>query len=134
MPRIDLSRFEGATFFWIRYRGPIPWRLFSKDLRPTNVLVNKDLRVVAVIDWEFAYATPSQFSFDPPWWLLLARPEYWPDGYESFIDIYKRRLEAFPRILEGEERNMKVGSEKAGTTSSMSIDWKVPLSQRLRES
>ncbi|KAM5358364.1 hypothetical protein ACJZ2D_015349 [Fusarium nematophilum] len=30
------------------------FRLFSEDFRPTNVLLDEDLRVVGVIDWEFA--------------------------------------------------------------------------------
>jgi len=46
------------------------FRLYSEDFRPANVLLNKDLRVVSVIGWEFAYAAPAQFSFGPPWWLL----------------------------------------------------------------
>ncbi|KAK8076641.1 phosphotransferase family protein [Apiospora phragmitis] len=41
------------------------FRLFSEDLRPTNVLIDKDLRVVGVIDWEFVYSAPAQFSSDP---------------------------------------------------------------------
>lgn len=55
------------------------FRLVSEDLRPVNVLLgllDKDLRVVGVIDWELAYAAPAHFSFDPPWWLLLEEPEY----------------------------------------------------------
>ncbi|KAH8168578.1 phosphotransferase enzyme family protein [Sarocladium implicatum] len=58
----------------------VAFRLFSEDLRPSNVLIDKDLRVVGVIDWEFAYVAPSQFSFDPPWWLLLRAPDDWPEG------------------------------------------------------
>lgn len=42
-----------------------PFRLFYEDLRPSNVLIDKDLRVVGVIDWEFVYAAPPQFSSDP---------------------------------------------------------------------
>ncbi|KAL3603001.1 hypothetical protein FPOAC2_07318 [Fusarium poae] len=42
------------------------FRLFSEDLRPSNVLIDKDLKVVGVIDWEFAYAAPAEFSSDPP--------------------------------------------------------------------
>lgn len=49
------------------------FRLWSEDLHPSNVLIDRDLRVVAVVDWEFAYVAPSQFTFDPPWWLLLAQ-------------------------------------------------------------
>ncbi|KAH6982295.1 hypothetical protein BKA56DRAFT_643904 [Ilyonectria sp. MPI-CAGE-AT-0026] len=44
------------------------FRLFSEDFRPANVLLSEHLQVVGVIDWEFAYAAPSQCSFDPPSW------------------------------------------------------------------
>lgn len=65
------------------------FRLYSEDLRPSNVLIDQDLRVVGVIDWEFAYAAPPQFSFDPPWWLLLKSPEYWPGGYNPWMEAYE---------------------------------------------
>ncbi|CZR44857.1 uncharacterized protein FPRO_14609 [Fusarium proliferatum ET1] len=48
--------------------GGTGFRLFLEDSRPSSVLVGKDLKVVGVIDWEFVYAAPSEFSFDPPWW------------------------------------------------------------------
>ncbi|KAF5685182.1 phosphotransferase family [Fusarium globosum] len=66
--------------------GGTVFRLFLEDSRPSSVLVGKDLKVVGVIDWEFAYAAPSEFSFDPPWWLLLKYPEYWPGGYKEWIE------------------------------------------------
>ncbi|KAG4292626.1 phosphotransferase [Fusarium proliferatum] len=66
--------------------GGTGFRLFLEDSRPSSVLVGKDLKVVGVIDWEFVYTAPSEFSFDPPWWLLLKYPEYWPGGYEEWIE------------------------------------------------
>ncbi|KAI8950611.1 hypothetical protein F4801DRAFT_579291 [Xylaria longipes] len=45
------------------------------SLHPKLSSRRTDLRVVGVIDWEFAYAAPAQLSFDPPWWLLLKSPE-----------------------------------------------------------
>jgi len=27
------------------------------------------------VDWELAHVAPSQFIFDPPWWLLLGEPD-----------------------------------------------------------
>ncbi|KAF9785664.1 hypothetical protein IL306_004785 [Fusarium sp. DS 682] len=85
------------------------FRIFSEDLRPSNVLIDKDLKVVGVIDWEFAYAAPAEFSSDPPWWLLLKYPGYWPDGYEKWMQAYESRFKAFISVLQDEERKLKAG-------------------------
>ncbi|ELR07249.1 hypothetical protein GMDG_08320 [Pseudogymnoascus destructans 20631-21] len=106
------------------------FRLYSEDLRPSNVLIDKDLCVVGVIDWEFAYAAPEQFSFDPPWWLLLKSPEYWPSGYTPWMEAYEPRLETSLRVLEGEETKIRASSEIAGGMASLSLS----LSQRMRKS
>ncbi|KAI1128633.1 phosphotransferase family protein [Nemania abortiva] len=109
--------------------------LYSSDLRPSNVLVDKDLCVVGVIDWEFAYAAPAQFSYDPPWWLLLRLPECWPDGYVDWMETYEPRFKTFLRLLEDEEKtrlSSEIGSSLANL--SLSSDENVPLSQRMRES
>ncbi|EFY97498.1 aminoglycoside 3'-phosphotransferase/choline kinase domain protein [Metarhizium robertsii] len=105
------------------------FRLYSEDLRPSNVLIDKDLRVVGVIDWEFAYAAPASFSSDPPWWLLLKSPEYWPGGYDSWMEVYEPRLNTFLRVLEEEERE-----KEAQNSSSCTKDTGVPLSQLMRRS
>jgi hypothetical protein len=102
------------------------FRLFSEDLRPSNVLVDKDDRVVGVIDWEFAYAAPEQFTFDPPWWLLLTSPDYWDDGYGSFMETYKPRFATFLRVLEAEEKKMRDSSRDVGGGG------KVVLSEQMR--
>ncbi|EGX87696.1 Protein kinase-like domain [Cordyceps militaris CM01] len=101
------------------------FRLYSEDLRPSNVLIDENLRVVAVVDWEFAYAAPAQFSLDPPWWLLLKSPEYWPGGYASWMEAYEPRLNTFLSVLEDEEKKNTGGSISACPSL-------VPLSQQMR--
>lgn len=91
------------------------FKLFSQDLRPANVLVDEELRVVGVIDWEFAYAAPAEFTFDPPWWLLLLEPECWPGGYKEWMKAYEPRLHTFLRVLEAEEKAM---AETSGASSA----------------
>lgn len=110
--------------------------LFSLDLRPSNVLIDKDLRVVGVIDWEFAYAAPAQFSFDPPLWLLLTNPYRWPDGYRPWMEAYEPRLKTFLRVLEAEEEKMRArsGIDSGMASLSLSSDRGVALSQRMRKS
>jgi hypothetical protein len=104
-------------------------RLFSEDFRPSNILIDKDLRIAGVIDWEYAYAAPIQFSEDPPWWLLLMKPEEWPGAYEPWMQAYEPRLQTFLRILEDEER--KLGPVLKGTEG---ISTELSLSKRMRNS
>lgn len=106
------------------------FRLFSEDLRPSNVLVDQDSRVVGVIDWEFAYAAPVQFSIDPPWWLLLTSPEYWPGGYDSWMAAYEPRLDTFLRVLERAEKERET---EQGLLCPKN-DTRLPLSQEMRKS
>ncbi|KND87324.1 hypothetical protein TOPH_08057 [Tolypocladium ophioglossoides CBS 100239] len=106
------------------------FRLYSEDLRPSNVLIDKDLHVVGVIDWEFAYVAAAQFSFDPPWWLLLMSPDYWPDGYISWMEAYEPRLNTFLSVLEQEEKKMP---RKATGERPLPNGRDVPLSKRMRE-
>ncbi|KAM7187783.1 hypothetical protein V8F20_010840 [Naviculisporaceae sp. PSN 640] len=80
------------------------FRLFSEDLRPANVLLDKNLNVVGVIDWEFVYSAPAEFSQDPPWWLLLSQPEDYPGGIFSWIMEYDKRLDVFLRVFERAEQ------------------------------
>lgn len=121
----DLSQTDGG------------YRLFSEDFRPANVLLDKELRVVGVIDWEFAYAAPAPFAFDPPWWLLLEEPEYWPGGYQAWMQAYEPRFRLFLRVLEAEESKMQAANPArlASDTSQPNVENSRPsLSERMRES
>jgi aminoglycoside phosphotransferase (APT) family kinase protein len=51
------------------YNGP--FRLYCDDLLPSNVLIDLSRLVInGVVDWEFAYAAPVEFTYAAPWWLL----------------------------------------------------------------
>lgn len=77
-----------------------PFRLVCDDMRPSNILVDaQSRRTKAVIDWEFSYAGPAEFSRMPPWSLLLRRPDYmdpklevWPADYERRLDVFLQEL------------------------------------------
>lgn len=80
-----------------------PFKLFCDDLRPTNILLDENMKIVAVIDWEFTYAALAEFTYSPPWWLLLEMPEEWPRGIADWIATYQPRLETFFRVLKARE-------------------------------
>ncbi|POR32977.1 Uncharacterized protein TPAR_06806 [Tolypocladium paradoxum] len=80
-----------------------PFIPFCDDLRPSNILVHPEtLQITAVLDFEFTNAMPAQFTYDPPWWLLLSGPEVWVDrgAIEEFRARYEPRMEQFLRALE----------------------------------
>ncbi|KAF5558995.1 kinase [Fusarium mexicanum] len=112
------------------------FRLFSEDLRPSNVLIDKDFKVVGVIDWEFAYAAPAEFSFDPPWWLLLKYPEYWPGGYEQWMKAYEPRFRTFISVLQDEERKLHSGKDIGDSLENPQVSKNATFSfsQQMRES
>lgn len=116
-----------APRFICRRENAGPFKLFSDDLCPGNILVDDSLQVVAVLDWEFCYTAPIQFSSSPPWWLLLRKPRDWlaDEGPESFLKHYMPKLELFLEIMELREE-----TRATGTTEQPSRR----LSARMRQS
>lgn len=89
-----------------------PFCVWCDDFRPANVLVDEDHDddVLGVIDWEFTYAAPAQFSLNPPWWLLLESPEAWDAGIDNWEDSYKNKLRIWFSALEEAEQEMRPDS------------------------
>jgi hypothetical protein len=86
-----------------------PFKLYCDDLQPSNMLADPDtLRVTAVLDFEFTNAMPAQFTYNPPWWLLLLGPDMWLERHsmEEFLVRYVPRMEQFLRALERVEKKM----------------------------
>ncbi|PNY26322.1 Uncharacterized protein TCAP_03752 [Tolypocladium capitatum] len=81
-----------------------PFKLWCDDLRPANILVDADHRIVGVVDWEFTYSAPVDFTYSPPWWLLLVMPEEWPRGLDDWAATYEPRLKTFLGAIEAKER------------------------------
>ncbi|OOF97130.1 hypothetical protein ASPCADRAFT_165669 [Aspergillus carbonarius ITEM 5010] len=77
-----------------------PFRLYCDDLRPDNSLVDEPrLMVTGVVDWEFTYAAPVEYTYAAPWWLLLERPEDWEEDLNVFLDRYMPRFRQFLEVL-----------------------------------
>lgn len=55
-----------------------------------------------MIDFEFTYSMPAQFTYDPPWWLLLRGLDMWLEQYGmgEFLTRYTFKMEQFLRALE----------------------------------
>ena len=57
-----------------------PFKLVCDDLRPGNILVDRDLKITAICDWEWSYTAPYQQFCTAPRWLLLQAPDDWVSG------------------------------------------------------
>lgn len=83
-----------------------PFRLICDDFGPMNMMVNNvdDLEVVAVLDWEWSYAGPSELFWSPPLWLLGQHPVCWEDGVDnSRVSRYHEHLDVLIAVLQEEE-------------------------------
>jgi hypothetical protein len=80
-----------------------PFKVFCDDIQATNILIDPNtLRITAVLDFEFTNSIPAQFTYDPPWWLLLRGPDMWLERYgmDEFLVQYVPRMEQFLRAIE----------------------------------
>ncbi|RDL36432.1 uncharacterized protein BP5553_05784 [Venustampulla echinocandica] len=99
------------------------FRLWCDDLRAGNVLLNEDDSIAAVVDSEFTYAGPTQFTLDPPWWLLLDQPERWPNGMDKWREAYDSRLKTWLRAMEKVEEKVGVGAASPRLSTYMRESW-----------
>ncbi|GIK00114.1 hypothetical protein Aspvir_004132 [Aspergillus viridinutans] len=90
-----------------------PFRIFCDDLCPDNVLIGPNLVVTGVVDWEFAYAAPVEYTYAAPWWLLLERPEDWEPDLNQFLVRFMPRFRTFLDAL----KDCETGKIKRGTLS-----------------
>ncbi|QQK40416.1 Aminoglycoside phosphotransferase [Penicillium digitatum] len=99
-----LTRERKLTERWAAFENG-PFKFWCDDFRPGNVLLNKDFKIAAVVDWEFTCAAPVEFSYAPPWWLLIEKPEYWPTdgGLEDWCGEYECQLQTFLRAMISRE-------------------------------
>lgn len=104
--------------------GPFP--VWCDDFRPENVLVDEAEGVAGVVDWEFTYTAPVEFSHAPPWWLLLKKPEDWPEGLDNWCVEYEKALQTFlvaMRKCEDEAIQKKLLVESQRLSSRMRDSW-----------
>jgi hypothetical protein len=103
--------------------GSSSFRLWCDDLRAGNILLNEADDIAAMIDWEFAYAAPTQFALDPPWWLLLNVPEMWHSGIGDWTKVYDVRLKTWLRAMENAEASPKMKAKGYALSIYMRESW-----------
>ncbi|PGH12374.1 hypothetical protein AJ79_04322 [Helicocarpus griseus UAMH5409] len=85
--------------------GQRPFKLFCDNFRPAIVLVDGDVRLSGVVDWEFTYAAPPEFSRSSPFWLIIEHPEYWNQALDDWTREYETRLPIFLDVLREQEED-----------------------------
>ncbi|KAI0914737.1 phosphotransferase enzyme family protein [Ustulina deusta] len=89
-----LNIFRQYVEKWVDHRFENgPFVLVHGDLEPFNLLVDDEMEVVCVLDWEWSRIVPLQF-FKPPLW--LANPDPTNLAYEA---VYRRYLDRFDKFL-----------------------------------
>ena len=122
------SKVSGSATLSPAPDGSGAFRLWGDDLRAGNMLISEADDLSAVIDWEFAYAAPTQFTLDPPWWLLLDLAETWPSGVDDWTRIYEARLKTWLAAMKRAEDSLS--NNRAGQPDALPA----PLSTYMRES
>ncbi|KAE8351353.1 phosphotransferase family protein [Aspergillus coremiiformis] len=80
-----------------------PFTMWCDDLRPGNVILDSKYQIVGIVNWEFTYAAPTEFTSSPPWWLLLEKPEFWPGGISNWTQAYEHAFHIFLSALRSQE-------------------------------
>lgn len=77
-----------------------PFVLTHGDLNPHNLMVNEDMDIVALLDWEWSRVVPLQF-FVPPTWLTDRETDSlaWPVIYARYVN----ELDKFRTIVRDRE-------------------------------
>ncbi|KAF4438625.1 hypothetical protein F53441_12758 [Fusarium austroafricanum] len=133
-----LSTFGFAEDSWSSQSSEIPpetlspcpsnsdsFRLWGDDFRAGNILLTETNEIAALIDWEYTYVGPTQFTLDPPWWLLLETLEMCSTGLDDWIETYESRLNIWLSAMEKAETSMPKSTPNALPG---------PLSRYMRES
>ncbi|OAX78043.1 hypothetical protein ACJ72_07653, partial [Emergomyces africanus] len=70
-----------------------PFVLMHGDLRSSNILVDDDLNIVSVLDWEWSHTIPLQMFLPPPWLTGFEVPgilrAYNRLAYDCLVDIFR---------------------------------------------
>lgn len=99
------------------------FRIWGDDFRAGNILLTSSDEIAALIDWEFTYVGPTQFSLDPPWWLLLETAEMWSSGMDDWCEVYQKRLQTWLAAVKKAEANAPGSSSGPLLSDYMEQSW-----------
>lgn len=94
-----------------------PFVLSHLDLRGDNIIVDDDLNILAVIDWEWTGTIPSRL-FIPPYWLAGRQPPF-ITGKE-----YRQEFAEFHRVLQSK-------SSTSEAHRKLVQEWDIGLASRI---
>ncbi|KAK8153535.1 kinase-like domain-containing protein [Phyllosticta citrichinensis] len=105
-----------------------PFGLVCDDLRYGNMLVNnaEELKIVAIVDWEWSYTAPLQLCYNPPRAIWGKLPHYlWPSEphceLARYMEVYGKFIDELVRE-EGEQFGDGDGREKLSALMQKSMD------------
>ncbi|RDL32425.1 uncharacterized protein BP5553_08881 [Venustampulla echinocandica] len=84
-----------------------PFVLVHGDFEPFNLIVNENMDIISVLDWEWSRVVPLQF-FKPPLWLKI--PDTTKLAWDFVYNDYLKSFDRFLEILRTRERE-KYGNE-----------------------
>jgi aminoglycoside phosphotransferase (APT) family kinase protein len=105
-----------VAFEWVQANRPITTdcSICWGDARPGNILVNEDLTLAAVLDWEMAVLGPPEA--DLGWWLLFERAAYEGFGLPKPMGVPSREetITTYERHLRRSARDVRYYEILAG--------------------
>jgi hypothetical protein len=103
-----------------------PFKIYCYDFCPSNMIVDEDLNIKAVVDFEFWNALPAQFAHGPPWWLTSLRPDEWIDrgfDFEALKSRLEPHVEQFLQVMEKVEKEKATDEPVALLSVPMRDSW-----------
>ncbi|KAI1944149.1 hypothetical protein LOZ12_004268 [Ophidiomyces ophidiicola] len=114
---------QGVIMEWIRPEfNHGPFILMHKDLRPCNIIVDDNLNIISVLDWEWSHTVPTQLFVPPSW---LTRRTLLSITHPISMILYNHELYHFRTAVERREY--------ADYNPSKSLTATLPLTKLWRE-
>ncbi|KAG4437463.1 hypothetical protein IFR05_007068 [Cadophora sp. M221] len=115
----NCRHFQAITSSYISKEHDHVFTLFCDDFRPSNFLLDDDLKLWW-IDLEWTYAAPYQMLYSPPHWLVLRSPCRWSE-IPGLMDLFKAKFEIFHGILVEEESKRRISAKTDGDSYERAV-------------